>query len=74
MGVSATVNNLHSFITEEVQRVIDHVNSEMVKVCSRLDKLDSEVQKLQSVSSPPAIAAAPIYAVAPVKPSSPSEV
>lgn len=52
------MNNLHSFIPEEAQQV-DHVNSKMVKVCGRLDKLDSDVQKLQSALSLIAIAAPP---------------
>lgn len=65
IGVSSTVYNLHTFIAEEVQGVIDHVNTEVHKVHSLLDQLDFSVKQLQSALSPPAIVVAPIFVAAP---------
>lgn len=74
IGMSVTVNNVHTFIVEESHRVIDHVNSEMQKLHDRLNQLDSIVQKLQSILSAPVLDVDPISAVAPAKTNSPSGV
>lgn len=74
VGLSATVNNLHTFIAEDSQRVIDHVNAEMHMLHDRLNQLDSNIQKLQSILSLPTLAVAPFFIVAPSKTSSPSSV
>lgn len=37
VGVSAIVNNLHTFVAEEAQCIIDHVNTELHKLHGCLD-------------------------------------
>lgn len=37
VGVSATVYNLYTFVAEEAQRIIDHVNNEFKKLYGCLD-------------------------------------